>query len=96
MCWPQLLELSAPTQVQITSLAHQNPGRIVRLGVQSVAGRLRAPGAVGEGCSPEANDEMGVEMACRSTRAANRTAWRCAQTGGTIAMASVNPATTPP
>lgn len=81
-CWPHLLTLSAATAFVQTSLAHQNPGRTIRLGVQAIDG-VRAPGAVGDGCPENADDEHGIGLACKQLRPAdNRTAWRCLATGG--------------
>lgn len=75
LCWPQLLMLTGPVSLSIVSLAHQNPGRMSRIGVQSQSGVLRAPGAVSDGCPLDSNDENGVPLACRNVRPSNRTAW---------------------
>ncbi len=90
-CWPHLLTLSAPTQFVQTSLAHQNPGRTIRLGVQAIDG-VRAPGAVGDGCPEISDDEHGIGLGCKQLRPAdNRTAWRCLATGGSWRPAPPGP-----
>lgn len=91
-CFPQLLTLSGPTRYEITSLAHQNPGRPYRVGAQTING-VRAAGAVGDGCGAPTptSDEMGIDLACLNLRPLDRGAAQCEAMGGKVVQAGAPP-----